>query len=158
MGEHTFVTLASRHGAVVHGLNTNPNLSFTSLLKIPEGYKFKNNWKPKLTKERIESLSKKTVINLVQTDGLGLGAWSRPGRGEIQYSWEVTLPDLLLQPALLRMFYEQSTEHDQFVSALSGPGYMYPKASPSKAVLTQRLKYAASLMDHLDLRHHIIFD
>eukprot|EP00966_Prymnesium_polylepis_P144326 3332438-Prymnesium_polylepis.1 len=34
--EHTFVRMASSHGARVHGLNTNPNLSFMSQLPLPD--------------------------------------------------------------------------------------------------------------------------
>eukprot|EP01045_Picozoa_sp_COSAG04_P045555 COSAG04_NODE_16030_length_512_cov_0.610169_1_plen_60_part_10 len=30
---------------------------------------------------------------------------NKPGRGSLPYSWEVTLPDLEIQPALLQMFY-----------------------------------------------------
>ena len=90
---------------------------------------------PKRDEKATQNLKKKcdaekTYIVLVQTDGLGLGAWSKPGRGKIPYTWEVTLPDLEIQPALLQMFYEQSTANDYFVGALGGPGYTYPNAVP----------------------------
>jgi len=69
----------------------------------------------------------------------------------------VTLPDLEIQPALLQMFYEQATSKDYFVAALSGPGYMYPKAVPP-ALLPSRLELAQQEMVTLDLQHMIIFD
>ena len=77
-------------------------------------------------------------VTLVQTDGLGLGAWNKPGRGALPYSWEVTLPDLEIQPALLAMFYQQATRNDSFVAALSGPGYIYPKSAGAQCVLNTK--------------------
>ena len=132
--EHTFTRLASIHGGRVHGLNTNPNLSFAHGIKLPPGYVFKNRHSPPPP-----ASFNKVAITLVQTDGLGLGAWTKPGRGTIPYSWEVsktrvlngnlctfmvvtlpmllphfqvTLPDLEIQPALLQMFYEQATDKE----------------------------------------------
>ena len=83
--EHTFTTLASKHGARVHGLDTNPNLSFMSKLSLPEGYEFHNQHRPALTPEQKKNLSQKVLITLVQTDGLGLGAWAKGGRGMYMY-------------------------------------------------------------------------
>jgi hypothetical protein len=153
--EHTFTTLASSHGGRVHGLNTNPNLSFSNRVELPAGYQFKNHFTAHTPEP--ESVQDKVVIGLVQTDGLGLGAWVQPGRGTIPYGWEVTLPDLWLQPSLLQMFYEQATDKDFFVGALGGPGYMYPKAVP-KALLPSRLQQAQAAMATLDLKHFVIFD
>ena len=155
--EHTFTTLASQNGGRVHGLNTNPNLSFSNKVRLPANYKFVNPASPPLTPAQRAAALNSVVISLVQTDGLGLGAWTKPGRGAIPYAWEVTLPDLQLQPALLAMFYAQATPKDFFVGALGGPGYMYPKAVPA-ADLPARLALAQADMATLDLRHFIIFD
>ena len=127
--EHTMTTLVSKHGGRVHGLDTNPNLSFMSQLKLPEGYVFKNKGKraarettgtttqvsgkgrneravttttatattTTMAPARAAELKNKVLITLVQTDGLGLGAWAKGGRGTLPYSWEVTLPDLQIQ-------------------------------------------------------------
>ena len=70
--------------------------------------------------------------------------WNKPGRGALPYSWEVTLPDLEIQPALLAMFYQQATRNDTFVAALSGPGYIYPKSAG--AHLPQVNKQSASCL------------
>ncbi len=155
--EHTFVTLASKHGGRVHGLNTNPNLSFSNKIKLPANFKFKNTHSTPMSPQQLQALRGKTVLALVQTDGLGLGAWDKPGRGTINYAWEVTLPDLQLQPALLQMFYQQATDKDHFVGALGGPGYMYPKAVPP-ALLHSRLQQAQADMLTLDLQQFVIFD
>ena len=77
--------------------------------------------------------------------------------GKLPYTWEVTLPDLEIQPALLEMFYEQSTKNDFFVGALGGPGYTYPNAVP-KALLPKRLNMAKDMMKTLDLDSFVIFD
>ena len=155
--EHTFVTLASKHGGRVHGLNTNPNLSFSNKVPLPSDFKFRNTHNAPLSQEQLVALQGKTVLALVQTDGLGLGAWNKKGRGAIDYAWEVTLPDLQLQPSLLQMFYQQATAKDHFVGALGGPGYMYPKAVPA-ALLHSRLQQAQADMHVLDLQEFVIFD
>lgn len=116
------------------------NLSFMHQLPLPAGYRFKNNHhhhhpNPHTTVHE-GAPSAAAYVTLVQTDGLGLGAWNKPGRGALPYSWEVTLPDFEIQPALLRMFYEQATPNDTFVAALSGPGYMYPKSTPPAALVS----------------------
>eukprot|EP00045_Choanoeca_perplexa_P010527 m.107207 g.107207 ORF g.107207 m.107207 type:complete len:752 (+) comp15308_c0_seq3:614-2869(+) len=150
--EHTFTTLASQHGGVVHGLNTNPNLSFMNKLPVTDGFKFKNHFSPTVTLNR-----SKVYVTLVQTDGLGLGAWTGPARGTFPYAWEVTLPDLWIQPSLLEMFYAEATPNDFFVAALGGPGYMYINAVPEtlRARLLQRAQQA---MKELDLEHMVTFD
>jgi hypothetical protein len=155
--EHTFTTLVSKHGGRVHGLDTNPNLSFMSTLSLRDGYVYHNKHSPPLTKKRKDELLNKVIITLVQTDGLGLGAWAKGGRGTLPYVWEVTLPDLEIQPVLLSMFYEQATANDTFVGALGGPGYTYPKAVP-KDLLPLRLEFAQKSMKTLDLNHFVIFD
>ena len=99
------MTLASRHGAVVHGLNTNPNLSLTSLQKIPEDFKFKNK-KPTLTKGEIDRLSEKTVLLLFRQMGLdsALGRvlvgerYSIHGRSHYQISFCSPLSLHVLRP------------------------------------------------------------
>lgn len=166
--EHTYTTLASRYGATVHGLHSNPNLSFSSKFPLPEGYKFKNQHSS-ISLSPPASFAAASpgtggadrddfvYVTLAQTDGLGLGAWAKPGRGTLEYAWEVTLPDLDIQPALLRMFYEQATDKDYFVAGLSGPGYMYPKAVPQD-ILPERLRTAKAMMRVLDITAMTIFD
>jgi len=156
--EHTFTTLASSFGGRVHGLNTNPNVSFQSKIPVSPGFKFRNQRHKELHKESATNTApQKVFLSLVQTDGLGLGSWTKPGRGEIPYTWEVTIADLDIQPALLQMFYEEATPNDYFVGALGGPGYTYPNAVPP-ALLPKRLAKAADMMKTLDLNQFVIFD
>jgi hypothetical protein len=153
--EHTFTSMASAAGARVHGLNTNPNLSFMHRLPLPPGFEFHNNHhRHPLTWSG--GGGSQVYVTLVQTDGLGLGAWNKKGRGALPYSWEVTLPDLEIQPALLAMFYQQATANDTFVAALSGPGYIYPKSSGPH--LPRMLALAGQSMATLDLEVMVVFD
>ena len=163
--EHTFITMASQNAARNHGLNTNPNLSFMSHLSLPEGWKFENRpappqaprQRPRASATPRESPPSVAMV-FVQTDGLGLGAWTKPGRGSIPYAWEVTLPDLEIQPAILQMFYEQANPvNDTFIACLSGPGYMYPKAVP-EGRLRGLLELAGRSMRTLDLHAMVAFD
>jgi hypothetical protein len=165
--EHTFVTLTSRHGARVHGLNTNPNLSFMSQLPLPKDYTFHN--RPLLaaatppspmlsTPQPPTKPPPKVAMAFVQTDGIGLGAWNKASRGTLPYAWEVTLPDLEIQPSLLQMFYDEATANDTFVACLGGPGYMYPKAAATSGQLPRLLALAGASMTTLDLHAMVAFD
>jgi hypothetical protein len=146
--EHTFVTLTSHHGLRVAGLNSLPNMSFSSQIPTMPGFTFKNQHNIVSGKKYIPQ--KKVYMTLVQSDGLGLGTWNKPGRGELPYAWEVTMNWQWMAPAMLEFFYSQATPNDYFFGGLSGPGYMYPKAVPSK-YLPRLIKMADSLMHKLDL-------
>lgn len=146
--ERNYVSLASSYGLRVEGLNTFPNLSFTSRTPPSPGFQFKNQHNIKAEKEYIPE--QKTYITCVQTDGLGLGAWTKPGRGSMPYAWEVTINWQWMAPVLLEFYYSNATPNDYFFGALSGPGYMYPKAIPRK-LLPSVIKKADELMHKLDL-------
>ena len=153
--ERDYVKLTSHYALRVEGLNTFPNLSFTSQVPATEGFIFKNHhhvkpgdhYKPK----------QKIYLSFIQTDGLGLGAWNQPGRGELPYAWEVTMNWYWLAPSMLEYFYAQATENDYFIGSLSGPGYLYPKAVP-KEELPHLIDMACDLMSKLDLNVFEIMD
>lgn len=153
--EEEWVTVTSSFALTVDGLNSLPNTSF--LYKVPPslGFKYKNqhNVKPgvKYIPER------KTYIALVQTDGLGLGAWVKPGRGSIPYAWEVCMNFEWLSPAMMEYYYSQATPNDYFIGCLSGSAYMYPKAFP-KQWLPKEIDRAYALMQKLDLNVFEIMD
>ena len=152
-GQH--VTLVSQHALRMEGLNTLPNTSFNTQIPTTPGYTFTNNHT--VPPDTTLTPEKKVYIAPVQTDGLGIGAWLQPGRGEIPYAWEVTMNWAWLSPALLQYFYEQATPNDYFIGMLSGPGYMYPKAVPPDR-LPALLDEAEALMKRLDLRVFEIMD
>ena len=97
--ERNYVTLASHHGLRVEGLNTFPNVSFTSKTPPSPGFKFKNNHN--VVPKGVYVPRKKVYITCVQTDGLGLGAWNDSTRGSIPYAWEVTINWQWIAPILL---------------------------------------------------------
>ena len=153
--ERDYVRLASSYTLRVDGLHTLPNMSFSSQTTVTPGFTFKNNHhvKPGVT----YTPQKKVYITCVQTDCLGLGAWLKPGRGEIPYAWEVTMNWVWLAPTMLEYFYGMSTPNDYFIGSLGGPGYMYPKAIPS-AALPGAVAKANELMKQLDLNVFEIMD
>jgi hypothetical protein len=153
--EHTWVRAVSLHGGRVHGLNTNPNLSFMTHLALPDDFEFRN--RPQLPPPPPTAPMPPVAMVFVQTDGIGLGAWTKAGRGSLPYAWEVTLPDLEIQPVLLQMFYEQATPNDTFVAALSGPGYSYPKVTPPSK-RARNLALANDMLARLDLHAMVVFD
>ncbi len=152
-GQH--VTLVSSHALRMEGLNTLPNASFNIQIPTSPGFEFTNNHN--VAPDTTLNPEEKIYVATVQTDGLGIGAWLKPGRGEIPYAWEVTMNWAWLQPALLQYFYEQATPNDYFIGMLSGPGYMYPKAVPPEQ-LPRLIAIADTLMDELDLRVFEIMD
>lgn len=146
--ERNYVTLASKYALRVEGLNTFPNLSFTSRTPPSQDFTFKNNHN--LVPHGVYVPEKKVYITCVQTDGLGLGAWSEPERGTIPYAWEVTINWQWMAPVLLEYYYNSATPNDFFFGSLSGPGYMYPKAIPPD-LLPSVIRKADDLLKKLDL-------
>ncbi len=140
--------LASNYALRIEGLHTLPNMSFNHQIGLTPGYKFKNNHSVEPGKEYVPE--NKVYLACIQTDCLGLGAWTEPGRGDIPYAWEVTMNWSWLAPAMLQFFYDESTPNDYFIGSLSGPGYMYPKAIPME-YLPETVEKAYELMQTLDL-------
>jgi hypothetical protein len=153
--ERDYVKLASQHVLRVEGLHTLPNMSFDSQIPLSPGFKFRNNHHVAAGRDYVPE--KKVYISCIQTDGIGLGAWLEPGRGEIPYGWEVTMNFLWMAPAMLEYFYSMATPNDYFIGCLSGPGYMYPKAVPPRS-LPDVVSKARELMEQLDLKVFEIMD
>ena len=153
--ESEFTTLTSQHGHRVSGLHTLPNMSFLCQEPVTPGFQFKNQHN--LEPGREYKPEKKAYIACIQTDCLGLGAWTQPGRGSLPYAWEVTMNWKWMAPAMLEFFYSQATPNDYFIGSLGGPGYMYPKAVPA-AMLPELIQKAALLMKQLDLNVFEIMD
>ncbi len=153
--EEEWVTLTSSYALTVDGLHNLPNTSFLYRVPPTPGFKFKNNHNIQPGKK--DSPEKKVYVALVQTDGLGLGAWVKPGRGSIPYAWEVSMKFQFMSPAMMEYFYSQSTPNDFFIGCLSGSSYMYPKAFPKKW-LPKEIENAKRLMDSLDLNVFEIMD
>ncbi len=146
--ERQFVTLTSSFALRVEGLNTFPDLSFTSMTPPEPGFVFHNHHN--VVPGKVYKPEKKVYIACLQSDGLGLGAWEEPGRGSMPYAWETTINWTWMAPAMLEYYYSTATPNDLFIGALTGPGYMYPKAIPPK-MLPRVISLADSLMDKLDI-------
>ena len=153
--EREYVTLCSKHSHRVEGLHSLPNMSFSSQIPVSPGFTFRNNHH--LEDGKTYKPDKKVYIACIQTDCLGIGAWNRPGRGEMPYAWEVTMNWLWLAPSMMEFFYSQATPNDYFIGSLSGPGYMYPKVIPLND-LPKIIDIARDLMEKLDLRVFEIMD
>ncbi len=150
-GQHT--TLAGNHGLIMEGLHNLPNVSFTSQIPLTPDFKFTNNHAPVQPREP----AKKVYIAAVATDAMGIGTWTKPGRGKIPYTWQVLMNWAWMNPPALQYFYEDKSPNDYFIGGLSGPGYMYPKAIPADKwpALTA---VGRDLMKRLDLRVLEIMD
>lgn len=147
--EREFVTLTSKFGHRVEGLHTLPNLSFSAQISVTPGFTFRNNHhiEPGMTYVP----DPKVYVTCIQTDGIGLGAWLKPGRGEIPYAWEVLMNYTWMAPGMAEYFYTLATPNDYFLGCLSGPGYLYPKAVPPP-LLEKLIQMARQQMQTLDLR------
>lgn len=147
--EEEHLTLTSKYGHRVEGLHTLPNLSFSSQIPVSPGFQFRNNHHVKPGGKIVPK--QKVYITCIQTDGIGLGAWLKPGRGEIPYAWEVLMNYVWMAPGMAEYFYTMATPNDYFIGCLSGPGYLYPKAVPPH-YLPQLIALAREQMKVLDLR------
>jgi hypothetical protein len=153
--EEEWVRLTSSYALRVEGLHSLPNMSFSSQVPATPDFAFKNNHH--LLPTKTYRPGKKVYITCIQTDGIGLGAWNQPGRGEIPYAWEVSMNYSWLAPVMLEYFYSQATPNDYFIGCLGGPGYVYPKAVPAQH-LPKMVDLAYGLMKKLDLNVFEIMD
>jgi len=152
--EEEHITMVSRHALVMaEGLATLPNMSFHGSMSVSPDFRFvqKGRFNPD------PKVEEKVYLALIESDGLGIGSWNRPGRGEIPYGWEANEEYFHVAPALLQYYYESATPNDHFIGSLSGPGYFYPKYFPPDK-LPVVLRREDSLMRLMDLHVFGIMD
>lgn len=152
-GQHT--TLVGNHGLKMEGLHNLPNVSFTCQIPLTPDFKFANVHHVDASTQL--HADKKVYIAAIATDSMGIGAWTKPGRGAIPYGWQVLMNWSWMNPPALQYFYEDRTPNDYFIGGLSGPGYMYPKSIPADR-FPALMKDARSLMKLLDLNVLEIMD
>lgn len=152
--EEEHITMVSRHALVMaEGLASLPNMSFHGSMKVSPDFRFvqRGSFRPDRTPEE------KVYLTLIESDGLGIGSWNHPGRGDLPYGWEMNEEYFHVAPALLQYYYESATPNDHFIGSLSGPGYFYPKYFPPEQ-LPAVLQREDSLMRLMDLHVFGIMD
>ncbi|MCF7687381.1 MAG: hypothetical protein K9M98_03870 [Cephaloticoccus sp.] len=127
--EEQHTTLTSTYGLRMDGLQSLPNHSFNCQFTFTPGFKFTNQHHVKPDTPLIAD--KKVYLAFVQSDGIGLGVWTKPGRGRLELSWGAIPSWLEFAPAALEYFHESATPADYFIGGLSGPSYMYPNHIPA---------------------------
>jgi hypothetical protein len=144
--QHT--TLTGSYGLKMEGLHNLPNVSFTCQIPLTPDFKYENNHNVKPGKKDVAG--NKVYLAAVSTDSMGIGTWTKPGRGEIPYAWQVLGNWSWMNPPALQYFYESKTPNDYFIGGLSGPGYMYPQSVPADK-FPALMKDMRALMKKLDL-------
>jgi len=152
-GQHT--TLVGNYALKMEGLHNLPNISFTCQIPLTPDFKFNNNHRVAPGETVVPA--KKVYIAAIATDAMGIGAWTKPGRGDIPYGWQVLMGWLRMNPLALQYFYESKSPNDYFIGGLSGPGYLYPKSIPQED-FPVLMAEAGELMGQLDLRVMEIMD
>jgi hypothetical protein len=152
-GQHT--TLVGNYGLMMEGLHNLPNVSFTSQIPLTPDFTFTNNHHG-APGDTLKA-GPKVYLCAVATDSMGIGTWTKPGRGKIPYTWQVLMNWVWMNPPALQFFYEDKSPNDYFIGGLSGPGYMYPKAIPADK-FPALAAIGRKLMARLDLRVLEIMD
>lgn len=145
--EEQHTTLLSTYGLKMEGLHNLPNISFNCQFTFTPGFKFTNNHHVALDAKL--TAQPKVYLAFVQSDSIGIGVWTKPGRGKLPFSWQVTMNWTKFTPAALEYFHESATPNDYFIGGLSGPGYMYPNHIPADR-FPALMKEANELMAQLD--------
>ncbi len=145
--EEQYTTLLSMYGLRMEGLHNLPNLSFNNQFTFTPGFKFTNNHSMPLDAKLMAE--EKVYISFVQSDSIGIGVWTKPGRGKLPFGWQVTMNWTEFSPAALEYFHESATPNDYFIGGLSGPGYMYPNSIPADRfpILMKRARELMALLD-----------
>ncbi len=145
--EEQHTTLLSSYGLKMEGLHNLPNLSFNCQFTFTPGFKFTNH--SHVAFDAKLQAKEKVYISFVQSDSIGIGVWTKPGRGKLPFAWQVTMNWTTFSPAALEYFHESATPNDYFIGGLSGPGYMYPNHIPADK-FPLLMKQANELMARLD--------
>ena len=145
--EEQHTTLLSTYGLRMEGLHNLPNLSFNCQFTFTPGFKFVNNHQ--VARDARLTAEPKVYLAFVQSDSIGIGVWTKPGRGQLPCAWQVTMNWTEFSPAALEYFHESATPNDYFIGGLSGPGYMYPNHIPA-ARFPGLMAQAGELMARLD--------
>ena len=153
--EEQHTTLLSTYGLKMEGLHNLPNLSFNCQFGFTPGFKFTNSHH--VARDAKLEAGPKVYLSFVQSDSIGIGVWTKPGRGKLPFAWQVTMNWTKFSPAALEYFHESATPNDYFIGGLSGPGYMYPNHIPADK-FPLLMKEANQLMDVLDERVLEIMD
>lgn len=153
--EEQHTTLLSSFGLRMEGLHNLPNLSFNCQFGFTPGFKFSNHHH--VARDARLVAEKKVYLSFVQSDSIGIGVWTKPGRGKLPFAWQVTMNWTKFSPAALEYFHESATPNDYFIGGLSGPGYMYPNHIPADR-FPLLMKEARELMGVLDERVMEIMD
>jgi hypothetical protein len=153
--EEQHTTLLSGYGLKMEGLHNLPNLSFNCQFGFTPGFKFTNTHH--VARDAKLKAGPKVYISFVQSDSIGIGVWTKPGRGKLPFAWQVTMNWTKFSPAALEYFHESATPNDYFIGGLSGPGYMYPNHIPADR-FPLLMKEANDMMKVLDERVLEIMD
>lgn len=153
--EEQHTTLISTYGLKMEGLHNLPNLSFNCQFTFTPGFKFTNHHH--VDRDAKLVAGQKVYMAFVQSDSIGIGVWTKPGRGKLPFAWQVTMNWTKFSPAALEYFHESATPNDYFIGGLSGPGYMYPNHIPADK-FPLLMKQANELMGLLDERVLEIMD
>ncbi|RXK56240.1 hypothetical protein ESB00_10305 [Oleiharenicola lentus] len=145
--EEQWTTLLSGYGLKMEGLHNLPNLSFNCQFGFTPGFKFTNSHR--VARDAKLTAAAKVYLSFVQSDSIGIGVWTKPGRGKLPFAWQVTMNWTKFSPAALEYFHESATPNDYFIGGLSGPGYMYPNHIPADR-FPLLMKEARELMAVLD--------
>ncbi len=145
--EEQHTTLLSTYGLRMEGLHNLPNLSFNCQFTFTPGFKFVNNHQ--VARDARLTAEPKVYLAFVQSDSIGIGVWTKPGRGQLPFAWQVTMNWTEFSPAALEYFHESAPPNDYFIGGLSGPGYMYPNHIPA-ARFPGLMAQAGELMARLD--------
>jgi hypothetical protein len=146
--EEQHVTLTSTYGLKMEGLYNLPNLSFNCLFTVTPGFKYAN--RHSVARDAQLTPGPKVYISFVQSDQMGLSAWTSPDRGKMPFAWQVPMDWSLFSPAALQYFYESATPNDYLIGGLSAPSYMYPKHIPADR-FAPLMQEAGAMMQLLDL-------
>jgi hypothetical protein len=145
--EEQWTTLLSSYGLKMEGLHNLPNLSFNCQFGFTPGFKFTNTHH--VARDAKLTAGAKVYLAFVQSDSIGIGVWTKPGRGKLPFAWQVTMNWTKFSPAALEYFHESATPNDYFIGGLSGPGYMYPNHIPADRfpLLMQEARELMAVLD-----------
>ncbi len=134
------------------------NLPFFHHMILPEGYEF-NQYRP----ETYPNLENKIYVTGIWSDGDNIQYvynYMRPQlwdgitntHGEVPTGWTINPSLIDLAPYIMKFYYENATQNDYFIGALSGKGYCKMDFYSNTTIREIFLRESQTYWDSADLR------
>ena len=169
--EYAGVGLAGEYGKISVPCDWTTNMSFLSGIAV-DFSKLVSDYQKTLCNRELTLDDSKVYISFdivesgdapVYWQNVQHRVWQDKKRGQIPISWSLGPSSIELIPPIMAWFYENASQNDYFIMALSGAGYIHPyrnfmsKVNEPDSAWEAYLKMTQLYMDYLNLNEIYLY-